>query len=49
MKRYVIEREMPWDWVGRAATIREAAQKSNQVLAQLAPDVQWIEFLRDAG
>ena len=43
MKRYVIEREMPGIGSAERQQFREAAQKSNQVLAQLAPDVQWVE------
>jgi hypothetical protein len=43
MHRYVIEREMPGIGTADRQQFREAAQKSNLVLAQLAPDVQWIE------
>jgi hypothetical protein len=43
MKRYVIEREMPGIGSAERQQFKEAAEKSNAVLAQLAPDVQWIE------
>ena len=43
MKRYVIEREMPGIGSAERQQFREAAQKSNAVLAQLGPDVQWVE------
>ena len=43
MKRYVIEREMPGIGSAERQKFKEAAQKSNAVLSQLAPDVQWIE------
>ena len=43
MKRYVIEREMPGIGSAERQKFREAAQRSNTVLAQLSPDVQWVE------
>lgn len=43
MKRYVIEREMPGIGSSEREAFRSAAQRSNEVLAELAPDVQWIE------
>ena len=43
MKRYVTEREMPGIRSAERQQFKEAAQKSNEVLAQLAPDVQWVE------
>jgi hypothetical protein len=43
MKRFIIERDMPGIGTAQREQFREAAQKSNAVLAQLAPDVQWIE------
>ena len=41
MRRFVIEREMPE--IGSAAreTFKEAAQKSNEVLTGMGPDIQW--------
>jgi hypothetical protein len=38
MKRYIIEREMPGIGTAQREQFRDAAQKSNSVLAQLAPD-----------
>lgn len=48
MRKYVIERELPG--IGRAGTkeLREAAETSNEALARLAPDVQWVQsFVTD--
>ena len=47
MKRYVIEREMPGIGSAERKQFQEAAQKSNSVLAELAPDIQSIEILSD--
>jgi hypothetical protein len=43
MKKYVIEREIPK--VGRLEDepLRQAAAKSNSVLAELGGDIQWLE------
>ena len=43
MKRFVIEREMPGIGTAERQAFKEAAQKSNAVLSELAPNVQWIE------
>ena len=43
MKRFVIEREMPGIGSAEREQFRQAAQKSNGVLAELGPDVQWVE------
>lgn len=43
MKKYVIEREIPKIGTLQGQQLREAAGKSNQVLAQLGPDIQWQE------
>lgn len=43
MRRYMIERELPAVGSLEREQLREAAKKSNEALAQLAPDVQWIE------
>ncbi|HEY6128828.1 MAG TPA: DUF4242 domain-containing protein [Candidatus Acidoferrum sp.] len=43
MKKYIIEREMPKVGSLEAKQVREAAGKSNQVLQQLGPDIQWQE------
>ena len=43
MKRYVIEREIPKIGCLNQEELRIAATKSNAVLRQLGPDVQWLE------
>ncbi len=43
MRRYVIEREIPAVGGLDAEQLCAAAGKSNEALAQLAPDIQWIE------
>ena len=41
MKKFVIEREIPAVGSLEREELRAAAEKSNEVLAQLAPDIQW--------
>lgn len=43
MKRFLIEREIPGVGTLEREQLREAAKKSNEVLRQLGPDIQWIE------
>jgi Protein of unknown function (DUF4242) len=43
MKKYVIEREIPKVGTLEGEPLRQAAAKSNDVLAQLHPDIQWQE------
>jgi methionine synthase I (cobalamin-dependent) len=43
MKKYLIEREIPKVGTLERNQLREAAAKSNQVLHQLGPDIQWVE------
>jgi hypothetical protein len=43
MNRYIIEREIPAVGTFERQQLREAATKSNSVLAQLGPDIQWVE------
>ncbi len=43
MKRYVIERDIPDIGSADRDALRGAAKRSNSVLAELAPDIQWIE------
>ncbi len=43
LKRYMIERDIPEVGSFERAQLQAAAAKSNEVLAQLAPDVQWVE------
>jgi hypothetical protein len=39
----MIEREIPKVGTLQGETLRQAAAKSNQVLHQLGPDIQWAE------
>jgi len=43
MRRYMIERDIPAVGSLERDQLREAAAKSNAALAELAPDVQWVE------
>jgi hypothetical protein len=43
MKRYMIEREIPKIGSLQRAQLQEGAARSNQVLRQLGPDIQWLE------
>jgi hypothetical protein len=43
MKRFLIEREIPGVGTLEREQLREAAKKSNAVLRELGPDIQWIE------
>jgi Protein of unknown function (DUF4242) len=43
MKKYMIEREIPKVGFLEREQLQEAAAKSNQVLRQLGPDIQWSE------
>jgi hypothetical protein len=43
MQKFIIEREIPDVGSLERAQLKEAAARSNEVLAQLAPDIQWIE------
>ena len=42
MKKYLIEREIPGIGESTPADLRAGAETSNEALARLAPDVQWI-------
>ena len=42
MRRFVIEREIPKVGSFEREQLKSAAAKSNAVLAQLAPDIQWV-------
>jgi hypothetical protein len=48
MKKYVIEREIPRVGSLQAEQLRQAAAKSNRVLEQLRPEIQWQESLLTA-
>ena len=43
MRRFMIEREIPQVGSLEREQLRGAAAKSNEALAQLAPDIQWVE------
>jgi cell division inhibitor SulA len=43
MHKYIIERELPAIGSAERQTLKEAAQKSNAVLKELGPDIQWVE------
>lgn len=48
MRKYVIEREVPGIGASTPVQLRAAAETSNEALARLAPDVQWIQsFVAD--
>ena len=41
MRMFIIERDIPEVGTFERQQLREAAQKSNEALCQLAPDIQW--------
>jgi hypothetical protein len=43
MRRFIIEREMQGIGDADQATLCTGSQKSNEVLAKLGPDIQWVE------
>ena len=43
MRRYIIERELPAIGSAEREQLRAAAEKSNETLAALGPDIQWVE------
>jgi hypothetical protein len=43
MRKFIIEREIPAVGSFERQQLKEAAQKSNEVLKQLGPDIQWVE------
>ena len=43
MQKFIIEREIPDVGSLERAQLKEAAARSNEALAQLAPDIQWVE------
>ena len=43
MKKFMIERDIPKVGTLEREQLRDAAAKSNQVLHQLGPDIQWLE------
>ena len=43
LRKFVIERDIPKVGSFEREQLREAAAKSNEVLHQLGPDIQWVE------
>ncbi|HXG32887.1 MAG TPA: DUF4242 domain-containing protein [Bryobacteraceae bacterium] len=43
MRLFVIERDVPQVGTLEREQLRQAARKSNEVLRQLGPDIQWVE------
>lgn len=43
LRKFVIERDIPGVGTFEREQLRGAAAKSNEVLRQLGPDIQWIE------
>lgn len=43
MPRFMIERDLPSIGISSPEDLKAAAIQSNKALAQLAPDIQWIE------
>ena len=43
LNKYIIERDIPEVGTLERQQLAEAAAKSNEALARLAPDIQWVE------
>ena len=43
LNKFIIEREIPEVGTLERQQLAEAAAKSNEVLVQLGPDIQWVE------
>jgi Nickel responsive protein SCO4226-like len=43
LRKFIIERDIPKVGTFEREQLRAAAAKSNEVLRQLGPDIQWIE------
>ena len=43
LQKYIIERDIPKVGTFERDQLRGAAAKSNEVLRQLGPDIQWVE------
>ncbi len=43
LSKFIIERDIPEVGTLERRQLAEAAAKSNEVLAQLGPDIQWVE------
>jgi hypothetical protein len=46
LRKFIIERDIPKVGTFQRDQLRAAAAKSNQVLHQLGPDIQWVELCR---
>ena len=43
LRKFIVERDIPKVGTFEREQLRGAAQKSNEVLRQLGPDIQWLE------
>ena len=43
LRKFIIERDIPKVGTFEREQLRGAAKKSNEVLRQLGPDIQWVE------
>ncbi len=43
LRKFIIERDIPNVGTFEREQLRAAAGRSNEVLVQLAPDIQWVE------
>jgi hypothetical protein len=43
LQKFIIERDIPGVGTFEREQLRQAAAKSNDVLRQLGPDIQWVE------
>jgi hypothetical protein len=43
LRKFIIERDIPQVGTLERDQLRDAAAKSNSVLRQLGPDIQWVE------
>src|SRR3954464_14635379 len=43
LRKFIIERDIPGAGSLEREQLRQAAAKSNEVLNQLGPDIQWVE------
>lgn len=43
MRKFIIERDLPAIGSAEREQLKAAAAKSNSVLRQLGPDIQWVE------
>lgn len=43
MRKFIIERELPAIGSAERDALRAAAQNSNKALAEIGPDIQWLE------